>query len=388
MVREIAGGARRFRARRGVERIVVTRRRRARLLRRRRHTLALRAGPRRRPRRATRVLARGIRPQRAHQALSQTLCRADRRHRDGRRRRPLDAWLASRRHRARRLRHARGRHRLLPRRRRDLGAAARAASHRRRRWPPRACAPTARDMAALGLATAYVDSADLPALAEALERPGDTARASSANSRSRAAVAADGAGGDDRARFRGARARAASSTRRCAADGSDFARELLDMLTTKSPTTPGDCAAANADRRDSVIRGRHALEFRIVSRICRGHDFYEGVRAAIVDKDNRAAMAPAAGERHSGGRHRRLFRAARRARNSSSRRARLRYQDAPKPRRRHSHRRSAAAHRSTAGSWRCSRCRAGADDARLVHAHDGLRLGRQGPVQLGGADGR
>ena len=29
------------------------------------------------------------------------------------------------------------------------------------------------------------------------------------------------------------------------------------------------------------------VEYRIVSRICRGHDFYEGVRALIVDKDNR-----------------------------------------------------------------------------------------------------
>jgi enoyl-CoA hydratase len=29
------------------------------------------------------------------------------------------------------------------------------------------------------------------------------------------------------------------------------------------------------------------VEFRIVSRVCRGRDFYEGVRALIVDKDNR-----------------------------------------------------------------------------------------------------
>ena len=27
-------------------------------------------------------------------------------------------------------------------------------------------------------------------------------------------------------------------------------------------------------------------EFRIVSRIIHGHDFYEGVRAVIIDKDN------------------------------------------------------------------------------------------------------
>jgi enoyl-CoA hydratase len=33
-------------------------------------------------------------------------------------------------------------------------------------------------------------------------------------------------------------------------------------------------------------------EFRIVSRICRGHDFYEGVRAVIIDKDNAPRWQP------------------------------------------------------------------------------------------------
>ena len=34
-------------------------------------------------------------------------------------------------------------------------------------------------------------------------------------------------------------------------------------------------------------------EFRIVSRIIEGHDFYEGVRAVIVDKDNTPRWRPA-----------------------------------------------------------------------------------------------
>ena len=34
------------------------------------------------------------------------------------------------------------------------------------------------------------------------------------------------------------------------------------------------------------------MDYRIVSRICRGHDFYEGVRAVIVDKDNRPRWSP------------------------------------------------------------------------------------------------
>jgi enoyl-CoA hydratase len=33
-------------------------------------------------------------------------------------------------------------------------------------------------------------------------------------------------------------------------------------------------------------------EFRIVWRLCRGHDFYEGVRAAIIDKDNEPRWSP------------------------------------------------------------------------------------------------
>jgi enoyl-CoA hydratase len=34
-------------------------------------------------------------------------------------------------------------------------------------------------------------------------------------------------------------------------------------------------------------------EYRIVSRIIRGHEFYEGVRAVIVDKDNQPCWQPA-----------------------------------------------------------------------------------------------
>jgi enoyl-CoA hydratase len=49
-----------------------------------------------------------------------------------------------------------------------------------------------------------------------------------------------------------------------------------------------------------VRRGKHwdfttcmQAEFRIVSRVIQGHDFYEGVRAVIIDKDNRSCWQPA-----------------------------------------------------------------------------------------------
>jgi enoyl-CoA hydratase len=35
------------------------------------------------------------------------------------------------------------------------------------------------------------------------------------------------------------------------------------------------------------------MEFRIVSRIVRGHDLYEGIRAVIVDKDQTPRWQPA-----------------------------------------------------------------------------------------------
>ena len=34
-------------------------------------------------------------------------------------------------------------------------------------------------------------------------------------------------------------------------------------------------------------------EYRLVTHIMRGHDFYEGVRAVLVDKDNRPDWRPA-----------------------------------------------------------------------------------------------
>jgi enoyl-CoA hydratase len=34
------------------------------------------------------------------------------------------------------------------------------------------------------------------------------------------------------------------------------------------------------------------LEFRLTNRFMRGHDFYEGVRAVIIDKDNAPKWDP------------------------------------------------------------------------------------------------
>jgi enoyl-CoA hydratase len=77
------------------------------------------------------------------------------------------------------------------------------------------------------------------------------------------------------------------------AEADDWARKTAAIIRTKSPLSLKIALA-------QVRRGRHLdfaacmrTEFRIVSRIIEGHDFYEGVRAVIVDKDNQPRWRPA-----------------------------------------------------------------------------------------------
>jgi enoyl-CoA hydratase len=77
------------------------------------------------------------------------------------------------------------------------------------------------------------------------------------------------------------------------AHDSPFARKTAATIRTKSPTSL--VIAFEQMRRGSALSFEDAMktEFRIVSRICEGHDFYEGVRATIIDKDGAPRWRPA-----------------------------------------------------------------------------------------------
>ena len=72
-----------------------------------------------------------------------------------------------------------------------------------------------------------------------------------------------------------------------------FAKRTADTIRTKSPTSLKLALAQMRAGAALSFEGCMQTEFRIVSRIIHGHDFYEGVRAVLVDKDNTPNWRPA-----------------------------------------------------------------------------------------------
>ncbi|MBC7768163.1 MAG: enoyl-CoA hydratase/isomerase family protein [Phycisphaerales bacterium] len=79
------------------------------------------------------------------------------------------------------------------------------------------------------------------------------------------------------------------------ADGSDWAQAQLATLKTKSPQA---MKVSFRQLREGAAMASFAdemrVEYRLASRVSQRHDFQEGVRALIVDKDNKPAWSPAA----------------------------------------------------------------------------------------------
>ena len=78
-----------------------------------------------------------------------------------------------------------------------------------------------------------------------------------------------------------------------AAGGSDFARTTATDMRTKAPSSMAIAFEQVRRGRELSFEQAMATEFRIVSRVVREPDFYEGVRAAIIDKDGAPRWAHA-----------------------------------------------------------------------------------------------
>jgi enoyl-CoA hydratase len=76
------------------------------------------------------------------------------------------------------------------------------------------------------------------------------------------------------------------------ATSDDWTAATAATIRTKSPTSLRIALAQVRRGRDWSFEDCMRSEFRIVSRIVYGHEFYEGVRAVIVDKDNAPRWIP------------------------------------------------------------------------------------------------
>lgn len=77
------------------------------------------------------------------------------------------------------------------------------------------------------------------------------------------------------------------------ADGSELAAETLKAFGHMSPTSLKITAKQLADNPGISVKDALILEYRMVSQVLLRHEFYEGIRAALVDRDRSPKWKPA-----------------------------------------------------------------------------------------------
>jgi enoyl-CoA hydratase len=147
------------------------------------------------------------------------------------------------------------------------------------------------DALALGLATHTAPADGFPAILERLEAGAPVADALSAGGSFAPEAPLSAARPVIDACF--AQGSVEEILARLDAHDSDFATRAARTIRTRSPMSLR--IAHEQMRRGGGLDFAEAMrtEYRIVSRIIRGHDFYEGVRAAVIDKDGAPRWEPA-----------------------------------------------------------------------------------------------
>lgn len=151
------------------------------------------------------------------------------------------------------------------------------------------------DALAVGLATHYASAADFDAITEALASGKgieETLRAHAAEKPepgplvTQRAVIDECFSADTMRDVLGRLDVAASA-------GASFPAETAKLVRSRSPTSVLIAFAQMQRGEGMTFQEAMLAEYRLCERVMRGHDFYEGVRAVLIDKDNAPAWQPA-----------------------------------------------------------------------------------------------
>jgi enoyl-CoA hydratase/carnithine racemase len=78
-----------------------------------------------------------------------------------------------------------------------------------------------------------------------------------------------------------------------AAGDDEFAASTLATMRSRSPTSLAVTFRQLSSGAGLPMRDCMRMEFRILNRMLEGHDFYEGIRAVLIEKDGKPAWRPA-----------------------------------------------------------------------------------------------
>jgi enoyl-CoA hydratase len=152
------------------------------------------------------------------------------------------------------------------------------------------------DVVELAIAQTYVASSDLPALATELAEAGPLEAALDRFAAPPPPGELVAAGSEIQTWFARLDRPAIVEALAKAAPSVELAATALEAMRATSPTSQAIALRQIALAADISLEEALRVDFRIVSRICRGDDMYEGVRATIVDKDRTPRWRPTADE--------------------------------------------------------------------------------------------